>query len=107
MRKVTTGVNFDGKTQADRWFELSGTGVFVTTGTEVVVYHDFKEILSVQITPIHASAAAAAANGQLTATGFTINSDGSLRPTTAGQLVVERIAGTDSALAFSITIKGR
>lgn len=104
MRKVTSAVNFDGKVQTDRWYVYDGTGNFSLLELTATVYHDFREIMSISVTALGADAAA---NGALTPSGFTQNSDGSLKPTTAGQLTINREVGIDSGLGFSITIKGR
>jgi hypothetical protein len=104
MKKLTTAVNFDGKIQTDRWYEYSGTGNFVALATSATVYHDFREILSIQLTY---QGADSGDGGGLAYSGVTQNSNGSLKPTTAGQITVNREIGIDDATAFSVTIKGR
>lgn len=110
-KPVSSGINWGGLTDIGNGLSMYvGTGIYVTTGTEVTIYHPFGSgaIFSAQATPLHATAAAAAANGQLTITGLSRDTTyGTLKSTTAGQLVVERAAGTDSALAFSVCIIGR
>ncbi len=90
------------------WSFYAGQSVFTTTGTEKTIYCPFDTLLVVIPIPVHATAAAAAANGQLTPTAMTQDSDTKLwRPTTANQIVIERIAGTDSGLAFFVFMIGR
>jgi hypothetical protein len=106
--KLTSGRNPQGETQVGAVKMAFGTGVFTTTGTATTVRCPLKKLYAVVITPTLASttSAAAAANGQLTAGGLTHNSDGTLSPVTAGQINVNRIAGTDSALPFCVAFYG-
>ncbi len=111
---VTAGINWEGVEPLGRSRLYSGTGVFVTTGASVVVYiPDVAYIEDVHATPLAVNAtatvagttSAAAANGQLTIGGIYRDANGCLRPVTAGQVTVYRIAGTDSALPFSFNMK--
>lgn len=111
QKPVTIGINWAGVTDiGNGLMKYVGFGVFTTTGTSVTIYHPFGtgEIFSAQATPFFATAAQAA-NGQLSFSGATLDLTnlGSVKSTTAGQLTVKRIAGTDSALSFSIEITGR
>jgi hypothetical protein len=111
QKPVTSGVNWGGVTDLGNGLMLYvGVGVFVTSGTSVTIYHPFGtgEIYHAEATPIFATAAQAA-NGQLTISGGTIDTStyGSFKATTAGQASVKRIAGTDSALSFSVLMIGR
>lgn len=110
-KPITSGINWGGYVNLGNGLALyTGTGAFVTTGTEVTIYHPFGNgaIFSAQVTPLNASAAAAAANGQLTITALTRDATyGTIKSSTAGQLTVERAAGTTSGLEFSVSIVGR
>jgi hypothetical protein len=88
-----------------RWRVAFGQGVFVTSGTTVAVKCPFDTLAGVVITPVFATAAQAA-NGQLTLMA-TPNSTTGLITVTSNSVTVGRIAGTDSALSFSIMFIGR
>lgn len=112
--KVTAGINWEGIEPLGRSRLYSGTGVFVTTGTSVVVYiPDVAYIEDASADALSPSAtasvagttAAAAANGELTVGGIYIDVNGCMRPVTAGQVTVYRAAGTDSALPFTFRMK--
>lgn len=105
--KITAGVNWDSM-DVNTWKHYGGSGAFVTTGTSVVVYipKDALYLRNVQCNYV-AAAGAAVANGPPTIGGVTQNDDGTLTPTTPGQITIYRAAGTDSALAFCLDMLWR
>lgn len=82
-----------------------GQAVFATTDTSVTLHVPFSTIFAIAITPAFTTAAQAA-NGQLT---YSVTPDSSLGTcaVTSNQITVKRIAGTDSALSFSVIVIGR
>lgn len=88
-----------------RWRMAFGQGAFVTTGTSVTVYCPFDTLACCIITPVFVTAAQVA-NGQLSLLA-TPNSTTGLITVTGNSVTVARIAGTDSALTFSILFIGR
>lgn len=102
---VTAGLCYGQVEPLGRFRMAFGQGAFVTSGTTVTVYCPFDTLFACIITPVFASAAAAA-NGQLSLVA-TPNSTTGLISVTSNQVTVGRAAGTDSALTFSILFIGR
>lgn len=111
QRKVTDGINWGGLVDLGNGMSLyAGTGVFGTTDTTVTINHPFKQIISVQATPI---AAAYDADDQLVFTlgtsANTLKQDatyGILTPVTANKAQVLRNSSGTSALAFAVQMIG-
>ena len=114
---VTDGVNWESIEPMGRCRTYGGNGAFVTSGASVVVYipKDVVYILENVITPVcynatattAGSSASSVANGAFTLGGVYLDTNGLMRPSTAGQVTVYRAAGTDSGALFSFSIKWR
>ncbi len=82
-----------------------GQGVFVTSATTATVYCPFDTLFACIISPVFVTASQAA-NGELTLMA-TPNATTGLIAVSSNSVTIGRIAGTDSALSFSVLFVGR
>ncbi len=88
-----------------RWRIAFGQGAFVTSGTSVTVYCPFDTLAACVISPCFVTASQAA-NGELSLLA-TPDATTGLVAVSSNSVTIARIAGTDSALTFSVIFIGR
>lgn len=114
-KRVTDGINYGGIVElGNGLMSYSGSGVFTTTGTTVVINHPFGtgDIFSAQVTPLVASYSA---NDLCTfQSGTSANqlkvpdsTTGVVKAVTTGKATIQRNSSGTSGLAFTVFMVGR